>query len=33
VYRFIVDGEWRSDPNAKESAANEYGETNSVVEV
>jgi len=33
VYRFVVDGQWRSDPNAKESMANEYGETNSVVEV
>jgi 1,4-alpha-glucan branching enzyme len=33
VYRFVVDGQWRSDPNAKESAANEYGATNSVVEV
>ena len=33
VYRFIVDGAWRSDPNAKQSVANEYGEMNSVVEV
>jgi 1,4-alpha-glucan branching enzyme len=33
VYRFVVDGEWRSDPKAKESAPNEFGETNSVVEV
>ena len=33
LYRFVVDGEWRSDPNAKQSAANEYGGINSVVEV
>ena len=33
VYRFVVDGKWCSDPNAKESVANQYGEMNSVVEV
>jgi 1,4-alpha-glucan branching enzyme len=33
LYRFVVDGEWRSDPSAKESAPNEFGETNSVVVV
>ncbi|HUK83814.1 MAG TPA: isoamylase early set domain-containing protein [Verrucomicrobiae bacterium] len=33
LYRFVVDGEWRSDPNAQESSPNEFGETNSVVVV
>jgi 1,4-alpha-glucan branching enzyme len=32
-YRFIVDGEWVSDPAAKESVANPFGGTNSVVSV
>jgi 1,4-alpha-glucan branching enzyme len=32
-YRFVIDGEWMSDPNAKESAANGFGSTNSVVVV
>lgn len=32
-YRFVVDGQWMSDPNAKESAANGFGSTNSVVVV
>ncbi len=32
-YRFIVDGQWLSDPNAKESAPNGFGGTNSVVVV
>jgi 1,4-alpha-glucan branching enzyme len=32
-YRFVVDGEWLSDPEAKESAANDFGSTNSVVTV
>ena len=29
-YRFVVDGEWMSDPSALESTANPYGENNSV---
>lgn len=32
-YRFVVDGRWISDPNAKESVANGFGTTNSVVVV
>jgi 1,4-alpha-glucan branching enzyme len=32
-YRFIVDGQWLSDPKAKESVANSYGSENSVVVV
>lgn len=32
-YRFIVDGQWLSDPNARESVTNEFGSTNSVVVV
>jgi 1,4-alpha-glucan branching enzyme len=30
-YRFVVDGKWLSDPGAKESAANPFGGTNSVL--
>jgi 1,4-alpha-glucan branching enzyme len=30
-YRFVVDGEWISDPNCKESIRNDYGSTNSVL--
>ena len=30
-YRFVVDGNWVSDPNAKESVANPFGGSNSVV--
>ncbi len=30
-YRFIVDGKWRSDPNNREIATNEFGEANSLV--
>src|SRR5947209_6849041 len=29
-YRFVIDGQWISDPNAKESVQNAYGGTNSV---
>lgn len=29
-YRFVVDGQWLSDPKAKESVRNIYGSTNSV---
>lgn len=32
-YRFVVDGQWRSDPNAKESVPNPYGTDNSVIVV
>ena len=30
-YRFVVDGNWVSDPNAKESVANPFGSSNSVL--
>lgn len=32
-YRFVADGQWLSDPGAKESVPNNFGSTNSVVEV
>ncbi len=32
-YRFVVDGQWISDPNAKESTTNDFGSTNSVLVV
>src|SRR5262245_31509675 len=32
-YRFVVDGQWISDPNAKESTRNDFGSTNSVLVV
>ncbi|MCG3147740.1 MAG: 1,4-alpha-glucan branching enzyme GlgB [Verrucomicrobiae bacterium] len=32
-YRFVVDGQWISDPAAIESAANPHGSDNSVVVV
>jgi 1,4-alpha-glucan branching enzyme len=32
-YRFVVDGNWISDPNAKESVPNPHGGVNSVVVV
>jgi hypothetical protein len=32
-YRFVVDGQWVSDPKARESATNDFGSTNSVVVV
>lgn len=32
-YRFVVDGQWFSDPNAKESVPNPHGGGNSVVVV
>ena len=32
-YRFVADGRWLSDPKAKESVANGYGDTNSVLMV
>jgi len=30
-YRFVADGQWLSDPNAKESVGNDFGSTNSVL--
>ncbi len=30
-YRFVVDGQWLSDPNARESVKNPFGSTNSVL--
>jgi 1,4-alpha-glucan branching enzyme len=30
-YRFVVDGQWMSDPRATESAKNAFGTTNSVL--
>ncbi len=32
-YRFVVDGQWLSDPAAAESVPNEFGSTNSVLTV
>src|SRR5437868_1933114 len=32
-YRFVVDGEWVTDPNASETAPNPFGSTNSVLQV
>jgi len=32
-YLFVVDGQWLPDPNAKESVANPFGGTNSVLTV
>jgi len=32
-YRFVVDGKWINDPNAKESRRNDFGSTNSVLVV
>jgi 1,4-alpha-glucan branching enzyme len=32
-YRFVADGQWLSDPNAKESVGNDFGSTNSVLVV
>ena len=30
-YRFVADGEWISDPRARESVLNSFGSTNSVL--
>jgi 1,4-alpha-glucan branching enzyme len=30
-YRFVVDGEWITDPNCRECVQNDYGSTNSVL--
>src|ERR1051325_3118793 len=32
-YRFVVDGQWITDPNCKECVGNDYGSTNSVLVV
>jgi len=32
-YRFVADGQWVSDPNAKEFIKNSFGTTNSVMSV
>ena len=32
-YRFVVNGEWVDDPNAKEVAANPHGGVNAVLTV
>jgi 1,4-alpha-glucan branching enzyme len=32
-YRFVVDGQWVSDPDARECVQNTYGSTNSVLVV
>jgi 1,4-alpha-glucan branching enzyme len=32
-YRFVVDGQWMSDPSARESVQNTFGSTNSVLVV
>lgn len=32
-YRFVVDGQWITDPNARETVKNPYGGTNSVLVV
>lgn len=32
-YRFVVDGEWRQDPECAASAKNEFGSSNSVLKV
>jgi hypothetical protein len=30
-YRFVVDGQWITDPSCKETVSNDYGSTNSVL--
>jgi 1,4-alpha-glucan branching enzyme len=32
-YRFVVDGEWRDDPNCSERTGNEFGSENCVLHV
>ena len=32
-YRFVVDGDWISDPTATETVDNPFGQTNSVIRV
>ena len=33
LYKFVVDGNWTHDPNARENVANEHGSLNSVTEI
>ncbi len=32
-YKFVVNGEWRVDPNGSTCVPNEFGDSNSVVEI
>ncbi|NIM19164.1 MAG: glycoside hydrolase family 13 [Candidatus Latescibacteria bacterium] len=32
-YKFLVDGEWHSDPSAPRQVPNEFGTTNSVIRI
>lgn len=32
-YRFVVDGQWVTDPNSKETAANPFGSHNTILRV
>jgi len=32
-YKFVVDGQWRHDPDAHENVLNQFGTLNSIVEV
>ena len=32
-YKFVVDGDWRVDPNCSENISNSYGSLNSVINV
>ena len=32
-YKFVVDGEWKTDPASKQSSKNDFGTTNSVLTV
>jgi 1,4-alpha-glucan branching enzyme len=32
-YKFMVDGEWRLDPNCRETVPNQYGTENNVIEI
>jgi len=32
-YRFVIDGQWVTDPNARESVPNPFGSVNSIVSV
>jgi 5'-AMP-activated protein kinase regulatory beta subunit len=32
-YRFVVDGDWVTDPNSKETAANPFGSHNTILRV
>jgi hypothetical protein len=32
-YRYVIDGQWKSDPNNEYVESNPFGELNSVVEV